>query len=236
MKIPQHIAIIMDGNGRWARRRALPRTAGHKIGIDKIDETARNAKKLGVRILTMFAFSTENWNRPQDEVDFLFTYLDKFIDKYKEGFIKEKVRLRMIGRRDRIKKGIIDKIEDLEQVTSVNENLILNVALDFGGRWDIMQAAKSIFSDLQDNKICDEDINEEFFGKRLSLGDLPQPDLLIRTSGEHRISNFLLWDFAYSELYFPKVLWPDFNMGHLKKAIKIFSKRERRFGKIQKHN
>lgn len=232
MKIPKHIAVIMDGNGRWARRRALPRTAGHKIGIDKIDRISRDAKDLGVKMMTFFAFSTENWSRPKGEVEFLFSYLDKFIDKYGEDFVAEKVKFNLIGRRDRVKKSIIEKLEELERKTADNKDFIINIALDYGGKWDIVQAARKILKESKDNKISEEDITEEYFQEKLSLGKLPRPDLLIRTSGEYRISNFLLWDLAYSELYFPNTFWPAFSKRHLKKAIKIFSRRERRFGKI----
>ena len=231
MNIPKHIAIIMDGNGRWARRRGLPRTAGHKIGVDKIDRISRDAKSLGVKIITFFAFSTENWSRPKDEIDFLFSYLDKFIDKYGEDFVAEKVKFNLIGRRDRVKKSIIERLEELERKTADNKNFIINIALDYGGRWDIVEATKKILAEARENRLPDE-VTEEYFQERLALGKLPRPDLLIRTSGEYRISNFLLWDLAYSELYFPKTFWPAFSKRHLKKAIKIFSRRDRRFGKI----
>ena len=231
MNIPKHIAIIMDGNGRWARRRGLPRTAGHKIGVDKIDRISRDAKSLGVKIITFFAFSTENWSRPKDEIDFLFSYLDKFIDKYGEDFVAEKVKFNLIGRRDRVKKSIIERLEELERKTADNKNFIINIALDYGGRWDIVEATKKILAEARENRLPDE-VTEEYFQERLALGKLPRPDLLIRTSGEYRISNFLLWDLAYSELYFPKTFWPAFSKRHLKKAIQIFSRRDRRFGKI----
>ncbi|MCM8819232.1 MAG: isoprenyl transferase [Candidatus Omnitrophica bacterium] len=232
LKIPQHIAIIMDGNGRWATARKLARTAGHKEGIKRVKDIVRAAKKLGVKILTLFAFSTENWNRPKSEINLLFSYLNNFLKTYKKELMKENIKLKVIGRRDRISENIIKKIEELEKLTATNNDFLLNIALDYGGRWDIVNATKKIISDIQQNKISVDMIDENFFSRYLSINDLPDPDLLIRTSGEERISNFLLWNLAYSELYFPKVYWPDFDEKQLKKAIEVYSKRERRYGAI----
>jgi undecaprenyl diphosphate synthase len=229
---PYHLAIIMDGNGRWARERGLPRTAGHREGIKRIKEIVREAKKIGIRILTVFAFSTENWNRPKKEIDFLFSYLNNFLDNYKKELMKEDIKLNIIGRRDRIKKTIIKKIEEVENLTKNNKSFIFNIALDYGGRWDIVEAARKMLLDIKKRKV--EKIDEENFKSYLSLGNLPDPDLLIRTSGEQRISNFLLWNLAYTEFYFPKVWWPDFDKEELRKAIEVYSQRERRFGRISK--
>ena len=230
--VPYHLAIIMDGNGRWARERGLPRTAGHREGIKRIKEIVREVKKIGIRILTVFAFSTENWNRPKREIEFLFSYLNNFLDNYKKELIKEDIKLNIIGRRDRIKKTIIKKIEEVENLTKNNKSFIFNIALDYGGRWDIVEAARKMLLDIKKKKV--EKIDEENFKSYLSLGNLPDPDLLIRTSGEQRISNFLLWNLAYTEFYFPKVWWPDFDKEELRKAIEVYSQRERRFGRISK--
>ncbi len=228
--MPYHVAIIMDGNGRWARERNLPRTAGHKKGIERVKEIVRAAKNMGVKILTIFTFSTENWSRPKEEVDFLFSYLDSFLTSYRKELLKERIRLNLIGRRDRINSHIIKKIEELEVLTLENKEFIFNIALDYGGRWDILNALKKLFRDYIEKRISLEGIDEEVFKRYLSLAGQPEPDLLIRTSGEQRISNFLLWDLAYSEFYFPEVYWPDFDAKELEKAILEYNKRERRFG------
>jgi len=233
MDIPYHVAIIMDGNGRWARQRNLDRYFGHKEGIKRIKEIVRAAKDLGIKILTIFAFSTENWNRPKKEIRFLFSYLNKFLEDYKKELMKEDIKLNVIGRRDRIPLNIIKKIEKLEKLTDNNKSFILNVALDYGGKWDILNAVNKLMRDIKEKNLSSDNIDEDFFRKYLSLKDLPDVDLLIRTSGEQRISNFLLWNLAYSELYFPKVYWPDFDKEELRKAIEEYSERERRFGKIE---
>jgi undecaprenyl diphosphate synthase len=232
MTIPYHIAIIMDGNGRWAQERGLPRTAGHREGVKRVKEVVKEAKRLGVKILTLFAFSTENWARPPKEIKFLFSYLNFFLENYRKELMRENIRLNVIGRRDRINAEVMEKIEDLETLTKDNSSFVLNVALDYGGKWDIVQAAKEIIRDYKINKISEQDLDEDCFKKYLSLGGMQEPELLIRTSGEQRISNFLLWDLAYAEFYFPKVHWPAFSKNELKKAIEVYSKRKRRFGKI----
>jgi len=231
-KVPYHIAIIMDGNGRWAKKRLLPRTIGHREGVRRVKEIVLEAKKLGVKILTIFAFSTENWNRPKKEINHLFSYLDDFLDTYQKELMKEGIKLNVIGRRDRINKPVLKKIEKLELSTKKNKDFIFNIALDYGGKWDIVNAAKKIITDYQQKKIILGDINEKLFSAYLSLGDIPDPDLLIRTSGDQRISNFLIWNLAYSELYFAPTLWPDFDKKHLLRAIEDYSQRDRRFGRI----
>ncbi|MCF7908859.1 MAG: isoprenyl transferase [Candidatus Omnitrophica bacterium] len=232
MEVPQHIAIIMDGNGRWAKKKGLLRTAGHKRGIEKIKEIVRETKKLGVQALTIFAFSTENWNRPKKEIDFLFRYLDKFLDDYKKELMKEEIRLKVIGRKSKLKKTTVNKIKELENLTENHKSFFFNIAIDYGGRWDIVGATRGIVSDCINKKLTESDIDEKTFGSYLSLGDDPEPDLLIRTSGEQRISNFLLWNLAYSELYFTETFWPDFDHSELKKAVAAYSARERRYGEI----
>lgn len=232
MKVPQHIAVIMDGNGRWAKKKGLPRTAGHRRGVDRIKEIVSEAKKLGVCALTIFAFSTENWNRPKKEIDFLFSYFGKFLSDYKAELIKKDIHFRVIGRKTKLSKAILDKIKALEDATKDNKSFFFNVAVDYGGRWDITQAAKKLASDCLDKKIANTDIDEKSFERYLALGDSIEPDFLIRTSGEQRISNFLLWNLAYSELYFTKTFWPDFGKEELKKAVSAYSKRQRRYGEI----
>jgi len=232
MNMPKHIAIIMDGNGRWAKEKGLPRSIGHREGSKRIKEIVKEAKKLGIKILTAFAFSTENWNRPKEEIALLFSYLKDFLTNYKSELIKENIRLNIIGRRDRLRSDVIMKIEEVEGATRNNDSFIFNIALDYGGKWDIAEAAKKVASDYKTGKISENEINEDTFGKYLALGDMPDPELLIRTSGEERISNFLLWNLAYAELYFPEIYWPDFNEKELAKAIEVYSLRNRRFGKI----
>ncbi len=233
MKVPYHVAIIMDGNGRWAKRRGLLRNLGHKKGIERIEEIAKHAKKLGIKILTLFAFSTENWSRPKKEVNFLFSYLKRFLKKKKEFLLQEKIRVNFIGRRDRLDKELLEEMENIERLTCKNDALIINLAIDYGGRWDILNAAKRLWREAKRKKINLEKIEEEDFKKYLALGEFPYPDLLIRTSGEKRISNFLLWQSAYTEFYFPEVLWPDFDKKELEKAVEEYKRRERRFGGLK---
>ena len=231
MKIPNHIAVIMDGNGRWARKRRLPRTAGHKKGMSRINEIINNTQELGVKILTIFAFSTENWNRSEKEINFIFSYAKKFFEEYRPELMKRDIKFNVIGRRDRIKKDLVKIMEESEELTRNNKSFVFNVALDYGGRWDIVNAAKKIIRDYKDGKISEAALDEKKFSKYLELGESTDPDLLIRTSGEERMSNFLIWNLAYSEFYFAPVFWPDFDKGQLHKAVKEYSRRQRRFGK-----
>ena len=232
MNIPKHVAIIMDGNGRWAKQRGLPRAEGHRQGAERIKDVLIEARKLGVGAVTVFAFSTENWDRPKLEVEILMGLMSKLIAKYTPQLIKDGVRVRFIGGRERIKPDSLKEMEQAEEKTRKCEDITLNIAFNFGGRWDIVQAAKRISEDAGQNKIKSNDISEETFAKYLSLSDSPDPDLLIRTSGEQRISNFLLWDLAYAELYFTEVLWPDFDGAEFKKAIEVYQDRSRRFGNV----
>ncbi len=222
----------MDGNGRWAKSRNLPRTAGHRKGVERIKEVVREAKKIGVKILTIFAFSTENWDRPRPEIRFLFSYLDNFLERYKKELMDDDIKLRIIGRRDRINEKLIRKIEEMEVLTGNNKSFIFNVALDYGGRWDIVAAAKKMAVDFSRKERDEEAITENSFSGYLALGGIPDPDLLIRTSGEQRVSNFLIWNLAYSEFYFTPTFWPDFDKEQLFKAIEAYSDRERRYGQI----
>lgn len=232
MNIPKHIAIIMDGNGRWAKEKNLPRPLGHREGSKRIKEIIKEAKKLGVKIVTVFAFSTENWNRPKEEINLLFSYLEDFLKNYKEELMREEIKLNIIGRRDRLGKKVVLKIEEVENATRDNGSFVFNIALDYGGKWDIALAAKKVVMDYKNGKISENEINEDTFAAYLALDGMPDPELLIRTSGEERISNFLLWNLAYTELYFPKIYWPDFDKNELLKAIEIYSSRNRRFGQI----
>ncbi|MFH1519175.1 MAG: isoprenyl transferase [Candidatus Omnitrophota bacterium] len=232
MEVPYHIAVIMDGNGRWAKRKGLPRIVGHRQGAKRVKEIIQEAQRIGVKVLTFFAFSTENWSRPQKEVELIFSYLVKFLGDYGEKLKQRGIRFRAIGRRDRIDKRAVKAIGAVENLTRECKKFILNVALDYGGRWDIINAAKKVAKECVSKSVFWENIDEKLFSKYLSLQGAPAPDLLIRTSGEKRISNFLIWDLAYSEFYFTPVLWPDFNKEQLHKAIKVYSGRERRFGKI----
>jgi len=232
MKVPQHVAIIMDGNGRWAKKKKLPRTFGHQKGIERVKGVIREAKSLGIKILTLFAFSTENWSRPKQEVEFLFSYLRNFLRKEREKLVKDGIRLRVIGRRDRIGKVLLKEIGEVEEVTKNNSDLIVNIALDYGGRWEIVEAIRRLVRDVVEKRVEVTQIDEKLWREYLYL-NVSDPDLLIRTSGEMRISNFLLWQLAYTELYFPEVLWPDFDEEEFRKAIEEYGRRERRFGKVK---
>ena len=232
MKVPRHIAIIMDGNGRWAARHGLPRSIGHRKGAERVRGIIGEAKKIGVKILTLFAFSTENWKRPKKEIERLFSYLAYYLDREKDMFIKEDVNFNVFGRRDRLPKELLEKIESLEYSTKKCTSFIFNLALDYGGRWDIVSASKKIARDFSSKKISLNDLDEDLFARYLCLGNLPDPDFFIRTSGELRISNFLAWQLVYSEMYFTKVLWPSFDKKAFRKAINEYSRRRRRFGTL----
>ncbi len=225
-KIPRHIAIIMDGNGRWARERGLPRIAGHYKGVEVAEDIARYCIEIGVSYLTLFAFSTENWYRPKEEVELLFGLLKKYLTDKRDELIELGIYTRFIGRRDRIDKEILTLMEAMERDKPKDIKLNLIIAIDYGGRDDIVRAVRKLI----DKGI--KDVDEMSFSKFLDLGSVPDPDLLIRTAGEKRISNFLLWNIAYTELYFTDVCWPDFNRDILDEAIEDFSKRKRKFGRI----
>jgi undecaprenyl diphosphate synthase len=230
--IPKHIAIIMDGNGRWAAQRGLPRTAGHRQGTKRVKEIIKAAAELAVEVLTLFAFSTENWSRPKTEVEVLMRYLSDFLDKEIKELQKNNIRFLVIGRDEPLPKYIQEKISRAEDETKANSGLVLVLALNYGARQEIVDAAKKIVQDVSSNSCTPADINEESFSRYLYTSGLPDPDLLIRTSGEMRISNFLLWQLSYAELYFPKKYWPDFKGEDLKKAIAVFQRRQRRFGVV----
>jgi undecaprenyl diphosphate synthase len=230
-KLPKHVAIIMDGNGRWAKKRGKARIFGHKKGVETVHEIVEAAGEIGVEYLTLYAFSTENWNRPKDEVDSLMMLLVSTIKSEFNTLIKNNVRLLTIGNLDDVPKKVNKKIIETVEKTKNNTGLTLIIALSYSSRWEIVNAVKNIGYQIQQNNIKIEDINNELFNKFLTTSQIPDPELLIRTSGEYRISNFLLWQIAYSELYFTKKLWPEFEKEDFYEAINSFQNRERRFGK-----
>lgn len=229
-QVPEHIAIVMDGNGRWAQQRSLPVAGGHKAGVETLRSVLSACEKLNIKVLSLFAFSSENWNRSKLEVKALMLLFSHYLDNEVDELHSRGVRLRFIGRRDRFEKSLLKKIEWAEQKTADNHQFSLNLAVDYGGQWDIAQAAQKLASKVEQGILTAAEVNEELLASELCLSDQPLPDLLIRTSGEYRISNFMLWQLAYSEFYFTDVLWPDFDAAELKKAIDSYQLRERRFG------
>lgn len=223
--VPRHIAIIMDGNGRWAKKRFLPRVAGHKRGLDAVRDTVKACSELGVEFLTLFAFSTENWRRPEEEVSFLMELFFVALEREVERLHRNNIRLKIIGSRERFSTAILARIDAAESLTAANTGLTLTIAADYGGRWDVLQAVAR----LQAQGVAQ--IDEAALAANLSTAYAPEPDLFIRTGGEQRISNFLLWQLAYSELYFTDLLWPDFDRKALQDALASFHSRERRFGR-----
>lgn len=231
-KVPKHVAIILDGNGRWAKKRLLPRNAGHVQGSKVVEKICEDAHDLGIKYLTVYAFSTENWKRPKDEVDALMKLLDKYLKNCIERSSKNNMRVRVLGDISALDEKLQQKIVELEEKSKNNTGLNFQVALNYGSRDEMLRAIKSIAKDCADGKLNPEDINEQSVYDRLDTADIPDPDLLIRTSGEQRLSNFLLWQLAYSEFYFTDVLWPDFNKNELIKAIEHYGNRDRRFGGV----
>ena len=229
--LPKHVAIIMDGNGRWAQKKGNQRIFGHKNGVKAVKDTVEGAGEIGIEYLTLYAFSTENWNRPKQEVDALMTLLISTINSETETLQKNNVRLLTIGDIDGLPKNVEIKLENIINKTAGNTGLKLILALNYSARWEIVNAVKNILTDNIENSINVNEIDNSFFEKYLNTKGIPDPDLLVRTSGEYRISNFLIWQIAYSELYFSEVLWPDFRKNDLYEAIVAYQKRERRFGK-----
>ncbi len=229
-KAPSHIAIIMDGNGRWAKKRGLERAEGHRAGAIAVKNMVENLKGRGIDYLTLYAFSTENWKRSKEEVDGLMELLGEFIDANLDLMIEKEIRLLVTGRINGLPENARNKLLNAIRKTSKNQGGTLIFALNYGGRAEIADAARQIAEDAVAGKIKPEDIDESFFSRYLYLPDVPDPDLLIRTSGELRLSNFLLWELSYSEIYVTETLWPDFNIAELDKAIEDFQKRNRRFG------
>lgn len=229
--IPQHIAVIMDGNGRWAAKRGLPRNMGHKKGAEVVVQIAKAAKELGVKFLTLYAFSTENWKRGPEEVSGLMSLLREYLDKNFKELEENDVRIRFIGEREMLDDDIIEKIEKLETRTRNNKSLGLQIALSYGSRQEIVHAVRRIAESIKVGDMSVKDIDEEVFSDMLYTAGVPDPDLVIRTSGEQRLSNYLLWQVAYSEFFFTPTLWPDFNEKELAVIIENFQRRERRYGK-----
>jgi len=227
---PRHIAIIMDGNGRWARQRARPRTFGHAEGVEALRRTVEAAGDLGVRYLTVFGFSTENWRRPIEEVNALFDLLRLYVARDLDRLAREGVRVRVIGERENLQKDILEIIDRAETRTAANDKLNLTIAFNYGGRDEIARAARRAAEEVKAGRLASADINPETFERYLDTTDLPPPDLLIRTSGELRLSNFMLWQAAYAELVFVDCLWPDFDKAALQEAIETYRGRERRYG------
>ncbi len=230
-KLPQHVAFIMDGNGRWAKSRGQMRLFGHRKGVRTVKEILNAAGNLGIKYVTVYAFSTENWNRPADEVSGIMGLLSSAIDDEIESMMKNGVKVTMVGQKERLPKYLQEKVDYVVEKTKDNTKLNFIVALSYSGRWEIVEAARKIARDCVDGRISPDDINYEMFPNYLAMSNVPDPELMIRTSGESRISNFLLYQLAYSELYFTDVLWPDFSKEELYKALISYQGRERRFGK-----
>ena len=232
MNIPHHVAIIMDGNGRWAQKRGLPRTAGHKAGGETLKKILPYLKKRGVKVVTLYAFSSENWARPKEEVDTLIKLFRDYLNGDISELKKQKTRISFIGNRHKFPADIVQKMNELELDTENNNEFQVVLALRYGARDDITEAVKQIVGQAVIGMIKGDEITQNLISETLSTHHIPNPDLIIRTSGEQRLSNFLLWEAAYSEFYFPKVHWPDFNETEVDKALEVYTYRTRRFGKI----
>ncbi len=230
--IPEHIAIIMDGNGRWAKSKNLPRAAGHRKGVETVRTMVQSCINLGVKYLTLYTFSTENWNRPQKEITTLMRLMVRSLKNETNELNKNNVKITTIGDENSLPQIVQKELKHAKEKTKDNNSLVLNLALSYSGRWEILEAAKKVAKDYAENKIELEDITENYFSDKLSTSGIPDPDLMIRSGGEQRISNFLIWQIAYSELFVTKVLWPDFNCKNLIEAIEDYQHRERRFGLI----
>ena len=228
--VPQHIAIIMDGNGRWAQQRGQVRSAGHVAGVETTKEIIADCVRLGVKYLTIYAFSTENWGRPESEVSALMGLI--LTELKEELFVKNNVRMRWIGDRSRMPEQVRKHLEEMEEETKDFDAMVLTVAISYSARWELTDAVKRIAGEVKDGTLKPENITEDVISQRLSTNYMPDPDLLIRTGGEVRISNYLLWQIAYTELYFTPVLWPDFRKEHLIEAIETYKTKQRRYGKI----
>jgi undecaprenyl diphosphate synthase len=228
--IPRHVAIIMDGNNRWAKRRGLPGPAGHRAGVEAVRGVLRACREHGVEVLTLFAFSSENWGRPQPEVRALLALLSRYLRSEVRELHKDGIRLRFIGQRTRFSERLRKLMLQSEQMTAANTGATVVIAVDYGGQWDIAQAAQKLAQRVKEGSLQPREITPELIDRHISISDLPRPDLCIRTGGDARVSNFMLWHFAYSELYFTNTLWPDFDEAEFAKALADYSLRERRFG------
>jgi undecaprenyl diphosphate synthase len=229
--VPRHVAVIMDGNNRWAKKRLMPGVSGHKAGVDAVRAVVETSAEKGIEVLTLFAFSSENWRRPEKEVNALMQLFIVALEREVKKLHKNNIRLIVMGDKSAFQQKIQNLIAGAEQLTADNDRMTLVIAANYGGQWDIAQAAKRIAQDVEAGKLSAEDINEQLFHKYTSLNELPAPDLMIRTGGEERISNFMIWQTAYSEFYFSDALWPDFKQKEYKKALAAFANRVRRFGR-----
>ncbi|MCP3177796.1 MAG: isoprenyl transferase [Desulfuromonadales bacterium] len=230
MQTPQHLAIIMDGNGRWAERRQLPRTAGHSRGADNVRTVIEECRLQGIRYLTLYAFSSENWGRPPAEIDALMSLLARYLANELPKMLGEGIRFNVIGEIERLPADVQVSLKEAMERTGNNQEMVLTLALSYGGRDEILRAVRGLCRQVSAGTLATEDIDEEVFSGALDTHDLPDPDLLIRTSGEMRVSNFLLWQLAYAELYFTETLWPDFDVAELRRALELYAQRERRYG------
>lgn len=230
-KIPEHIAIILDGNRRWARQRGLPTLQGHTEGANNLEKIASYCNKIGVKYLTVYAFSTENWKRSEEEVGYLMKLFEKYLADFETKFKDSTARIRLAGGIERLPEKLQEGVRRIEEKTKDNTGLTLNLCINYGGRDEIVNATKELAAQVKNGELAIEDITEDLFAKHLRTKDAPDPDLMIRAGGEQRLSGFLLWQTSYSELYFPEVLWPDFDEKELEKAIDEFNNRKRRFGK-----
>lgn len=233
LKIPNSVAIIMDGNGRWAKMRSMPRTYGHKKGADVLEQILEDADDLGIKYLTVYAFSTENWARPFEEVKVIMNLFRDYLNNSVDKCMNNNVRCKIIGERTRLAPDIVDAIVNLEEKTKNNTGITFVIAINYGSRDEIIRGIKQMTNEAKQGKLNPDEITEETFSSYLDTKDIPDPDLLIRTSGEERLSNFLMWQLAYTEFYFTDVAWPDFNRDELIKAIKKYSRRDRRYGKVK---
>lgn len=230
MKIPQHVAIILDGNGRWAKRKGFPRNYGHTMGAKNVEKICDIAGHMGIKYLTVYAFSTENWSRPEDEVAELMRLLGNYMKTCLKTAKKNNMRVRVLGDITRLTPKLQEQILELERVSGQYDGFYFQIALNYGSRDEILRAMKKIYAQVQSGDLSLDDLSEATFAKYLDTADIPEPDLIIRTSGEQRLSNFLLWQSAYSEFYFTSVLWPDFDEAELKKAVEAYNNRDRKFG------
>lgn len=233
LPIPNHVAVIMDGNGRWAKKRSLPRVAGHHEGMKVVRKITQLANTLGIKTLTLYAFSTENWKRPKMEVDYLMRLPEEFLGTFLPELVEENVQVKMIGYKDKLPEHTIRALEKALEETKHNDGLVLNFALNYGSRAEIVDGVKKILQDYKNGKLTEDMITEEVFSSYLMTSGLADPDLLIRTSGEIRLSNFMLWQLAYTEFWFTETLWPDFSERDFLEAIRIYQGRQRRFGGVK---
>ncbi len=233
MRIPQHVAIILDGNGRWAKSKGMPRNYGHAQGSKNVETICREAWNMGIKYLTVYAFSTENWKRPKEEVDALMKLLRNYMKTCLKTAEKNHMRVRVIGDKTGLAPDIRERIAELEEASKNNDGLNFQIAINYGSRDEMIRAVQRLAADCRDKRLSPEDISEEMFASSLDTAGIPDPDLLIRTSGEQRLSNFLLWQLAYTEFYFAQVHWPDFTKAELEKAVEAYNRRDRRYGGVK---